>query len=165
MYVLDAGCGSGEFTLELAEAKPPGLLATRRLVLTAKFERSRPASQACESSRNTSGCLTATRSRVRAAPVGSRLRCSQSCSVRLETPSRSANSTCDNPICIRASATGESSTFVLRAALPRFICSTEVSRSAWKLSNSLSIADTPFQSRKYLRLGDRSHFYAYGIAV
>jgi len=104
----------------------------------------------CESSRNTSGCLTATRNKVRAAPVGSRRPCSQSCKVRGETPSNSANSRCDNPTCSRAAATGESSTSVRRTASPRCICPTEASRSAWNLFISSSIIDAPFQSRQKL---------------
>src|SRR5690554_5128701 len=101
-------------------------------------------------SNNTSGGPTATRSRVRAAPDGSRRPCSQSSNVRAETPSNSANSRCDIPTCTRAAATGESSTSVRRAASPRFICSTEARRSAWNFAISSSIFDAPFQPRQEL---------------
>ena len=68
------------------------------------------------SSRKTSGCATATRRRVLAAPVGSRRPCSQSCNVRAETPNRAANSCCESPTLARASAASGNLTFVTRAA-------------------------------------------------
>jgi hypothetical protein len=54
------------------------------------------------SSRSTSGWSTETRSSVLAAPVGARRPCSQSCSVRGETPSRAANSCCESAQWARA---------------------------------------------------------------
>src|SRR5450432_4277593 len=97
------------------------------------------------SSRRTLGCLTATLSSVRAAPVGSRRPCSQSCSVRADTPRSTANSCCDKPTLARASATADNFTLLTRAAWPRCICLTDSSRSSWNFLSSDGILDSLFQ--------------------
>jgi hypothetical protein len=89
--------------------------------------------------RSIRGCFTATLSSIRAAPVGSRRPCSQSCRVRGETPNNSANSCCDMPMLARASAASVSFTFVTRAAWPRRICMTDCNKSFWNFSISEDI--------------------------
>ena len=56
---------------------------------------------------------------VRAAPEGARRPCSQSCSVRTDTPSSRAKSDCDNPVRSRTPATAGN--FVTRPCCPRLI--------------------------------------------
>src|ERR1700730_435769 len=72
-------------------------------------------------SRNTSGRRFAIVSRERAAPEGLRRPCSHPCSVRVETPSTSANFCCDSPVRIRASRISGTLMWCTRAALPAFI--------------------------------------------
>lgn len=79
--------------------------------------------------RTTAGARRATRSRVRAAPLGWRRPCSQSCKVRTDTPISRANSGCVMPSCERALAASVSGTSVTRAACPAFICRTDSSSS------------------------------------
>ena len=99
--------------------------------------KSSPADQTA--SLNASGVRAAMRSKVLAAPDGSRLPCSQSCKVRTDTPSSAENSDCDMPTFALASAAGVRATTVVRAALPAFICRTDASRSFWNCSISASI--------------------------
>ena len=86
--------------------------------------------------RNTLGCFAATFSSIRAAPVGSRRPCSQSCNVLDETPNKFANSPWDIPILALASAAAVSLTLVTRAAWPRRICFTDSNKSFWNFSTS-----------------------------
>ncbi len=108
--------------------------------------------------RRTLGCFTATFSSIRAAPVGSRRPCSQSCNVLDETPNKSANSPCDIPILALASAAAVSLTLVTRAAWPRRICFTDSSKSFWNISTSDGIFNSLPQlgqkrRRKRIELG------------
>ena len=95
--------------------------------------------------RSTLGYFAATFSNIRAAPVGSRRPCSQSCSVLDETPNKFANSPWDMPILALASAAAVSLTFVTRAAWPRRICFTDSSKSFWNSSTSDGIFNSLLQ--------------------
>src|SRR5207245_1052824 len=73
------------------------------------------------------GFFAAIASRVRAAPEGARRPCSQSCSVRTDTPSSWANRAWDSPVFLLARAT--SGTLITRPTSPRLI-----SRRPWRIS-------------------------------
>jgi hypothetical protein len=111
--------------------------------------------------RSIRGCFTATLSSMRAAPVGSRRPCSQSCRVRGETPNNSANSCCDMPMLARASAASVSLTFVTRAAWPRRICLTDCNKSAW----NFSISEGIFNSLPQLSQERRGESVELGLRV
>ena len=85
-----------------------------------------------------SGLCVATRSRVCAAPVGSRRPCSHSWSVRRETPKSWANRACDRPTLARALAAAVVGTCVTRANAPDLNSRTDCSKSAWNCSISAS---------------------------
>lgn len=86
-----------------------------------------------------SGCLSAMRNSVRAAPAGVRRPYSQPCKVRTDTANSRANSLCDKPVFIRTDTTAGSSTGESRPAfISRTDCnsSAPMSRLASRASNS-----------------------------
>jgi hypothetical protein len=76
------------------------------------------AQAAAKTSRSTSGRFAAIASNERAAPVGLRRPCSQSCNVRTDTPSTFANFGCESPERMRASRASGTSIWCTRAARP-----------------------------------------------
>ena len=73
----------------------------------------------CQATSNkANGFLWAIKSNVRAAPDGARRPCSQSCSVRTDTPNKEANRDCESSVILRISTTG--GTFSTRPVLPCF---------------------------------------------
>ena len=86
--------------------------------------------------RSASGERRAMRSKVLAAPEGSRRPCSHSCSVRTETPSNCAKADWETPTFILASVAAVTATMVTRPS-PRLACLTDSRRS---FSNSFRSA-------------------------
>jgi hypothetical protein len=93
-------------------------------------------------SRSTSGCSSATRMSVFAAPLGARRPCSHCSNVRCDTPRRVANCACVRPDLRRARATGERGSSKVRLARPALISFTpsktscQMSRLASKLASA-----------------------------
>ena len=108
-----------------------------------------PFDQCLASFRNISGCVSATRRSVLAAPDGLRFPCSHACNVRTETPINLAKAGWDMLTLFRARVISETTTTVFLAAFFSFICLADSRRSSQNAFISLSI-DKLLQFQQYI---------------
>ena len=112
-------------------------------------------------SRKISGCNSANRMSVLAAPLGSRRPCSHCSSVRLETPRRAANCACVRPDFRRARAIGERGSTFNRLPPPALI-SRAPSRTSCQISRFASKRASARPVRVLTHIGTSSSVVYFG---